>query len=190
MALNVLTITRDQIAAAKAPPDGYPVPVLGHLPEGSVLVSSCYDPYEGELHILYRVEPKPELAPLHPILTAEAIAALEEEDNQPTGRAILAQQPMKAYALEQSARVPPAPTIESVAMVAHELVRAWRIATGKTPELRPWPDLPAHDRADAIDALRSAAVGVMPTHFLPPAQARVEQTLREVTLQAFSLKLP
>lgn len=173
--IQTLVVPRIKLLDAhRLPGDTTPVPVLGHLPAGATVVSSFFDPSSGDLHINYRPAPPPQL-------TAEAQDLMDEAMAHGPGRAM-------PYVLSDEARVQAPPSLDRITMVAHELIRAWRTATGKGPDMAPWPDLRPHDRIDAVEAVALAARDIQIGSALSPEQARVEFTLRQLVLQAFNLK--
>lgn len=174
------TISRATLlAAGQTTGDPRLVPVIGHLPAGSMLVSSAYDIESGDLHLIYRERLPDELPPPPPEVTladdvAEAVADAVRAGPQP--RLILAND----HAATDRRRA---------AMVAHELIRVWRVATGKGPDLEPWDSLSDRQKEAMMGVMGYLADGIeFAESALPPSQARVEQTLRLCVAQAFNLK--
>ena len=147
-------------------------PVLARVPSGARLVSSFLDTETGDFHIHYRPA-APELAEPAP----------EPEEVRPG-----------PILLSHSARVIP---LERVAMVAHEMIRTYRIATKGAP-LPPWGDLDQRDKLAEMgrcSLLRDESITVSDlfanSNRIPDeqdkARDRAESALRACVVQAFNL---
>lgn len=169
--VQTMIIARRTILAAQDVPNAAGVPVMGHLPPGAVLLSSFWDSDTGDLHINYRIAEPP------------------EQDKPEKAEALPG-----PIILRHEARVVP---LERIAMVAHELIRSYHIAT--TGERRPsWDELDMRDRLAEMgrcSVLRDARITVSGmfanSNRIPDphekALDRVESALRACVVQAFNL---
>lgn len=168
---QTMTIKRTALLAAQDVPNAAGVPVMGHLPRGAVLLSSFWDSETGDLHINYRIAEPTETEGAKPDKAKPAPIMLRHE-----------------------ARVVP---LERIAMVAHELIRSYHIAT--TGAHRPsWDELDMRDRLAEMgrcSVLRDERITVSGmfanSNRIPDphekALDRVESALRACVVQAFNL---
>lgn len=177
--VHTLVISRTKLyEASQGRPMGAGVPVLGHLPQGAIVVSSFWDEATGDLHVAYRIaaRPEPEVPP--PDVT-------EVEGPGPI---------LGPMMLPPAQRVIP---LERIAMVAHEIIRCYHIATTGNPPAG-WDELDQRDKLAEMgrcSLMRDENVTVSTlfanSNRIPDqhdrAIDRVENTLRACVVRAFNL---